>query len=207
MKELERTKRISVSAVLFLLVIVIALLTFRRPQFNFVTTAEKTLETLVDQSQLLSFATFKTLDTTSYLLVDVRNNFDYSKGHAKGAINIASSQFLEEPFINLISQTLIENKTVILYGESPDDANNMWMLLYQLGHQNIRVLSVASLYQDDLFSLKAIEVEKASLNYAMDMEKAKKQVIIKAKAKPVPPPKKKVITQPKKKKRMPEGGC
>lgn len=206
MKELEKTKRISISAVLFLLVIVIALLTFKRPQFNFVTTAEKTLETLVGQNQLLSFATFKTLDTTSYLLVDVRNNFDYAKGHAKGAINIASSQFLEEPFIDLISQTLNENKTVILYGESPDSANNVWMLLYQLGHQNIRVLSVASSYHNDLFSLNAIEVEKATLNYATDMEKAKKQVIIKAKTKPVVP-KKKVITQPKKKKRAPEGGC
>jgi len=207
MKELERTKRISVSAVLFLLVIVIALLTFKRPQFNFVTTAEKTLETLVDQSQLISFAEFKTLDTTSYLLVDVRNNFDYSKGHAKGAINIASSQFLVEPFIDLISQTLTDNKTVILYGESPDAANNIWMLLYQLGHQNIRVLSVTSSYQNDTFALNQVEVEKASLNYAMDMEKAKKQVVIKTKTKPVPPPKKKVITQPKKKKRAPEGGC
>ena len=207
MKELEKTKRISISAVLFLLVIVIALLTFRRPQFNFVTTAEKTLETIVDQKQLLSFDAFKSLDTASYLLVDVRNNFDYSKGHAKRAINIASSQFLEEPFIDFISQTLSENKTVILYGESPDAANNIWMLLFQLGHQNICVLSVASSYQNDKFSMNHIEVEKASLNYAMDMEKAKKQVIIKVKTKPVPPPKKKVITRPKKKKRMPEGGC
>jgi 3-mercaptopyruvate sulfurtransferase SseA len=206
MKELEKTKRISFSAVLFLVVIVIALLTFKRPQFNFVTTAEKTLETLVNQNQVLSFATFKTLDTATYLLVDVRNNFDYSKGHAKGAINIASSQFLEKPFIDQISQTLKENKTVILYGESPDSANNVWMLLYQLGHQNIRVLSVAASYRNDLFSLDQIEVEKASLDYAIDMEKAKKQVIIKAKVKPVPP-KKKVITKPKKKKRAPEGGC
>jgi rhodanese-related sulfurtransferase len=206
MKELEKTKRISFSAVLFLVVIVIALLTFKRPQFNFVTTAEKTLETLVNQNQVLSFAAFKTLDTATYLLVDVRNNFDYSKGHAKGAINIASSQFLEKPFIDQISQTLKENKTVILYGESPDSANNVWMLLYQLGHQNIRVLSVASSYHNDLFSLNQIEVEKASLDYAIDMEKAKKQVIIKAKIKPVPR-KKKVITKPKKKKRAPEGGC
>jgi len=206
MKELEKTKRISISAVLFLLVIVIALLTFKRPQFNFVTTAEKTLETLVDHNQLLSFATFKTLDTAAYILVDVRNNFDYSKGHAKGAINIASSQFLAEPFIDFISQTLTENKIVILYGESPDDANNIWMLLYQLGHQNINVLSVAPSYHNDLFSLNQVEVEKASLDYAMDMEKAKKQVIIKAKTKPAPR-KKKVIPKPKKKKRAPEGGC
>jgi rhodanese-related sulfurtransferase len=206
MKELEKTKRISFSAVIFLLVIVFDLLNFKRPQFIFVTTAEKTLETLVNQNQLLSFATFKTLDTATYLLVDVRNNFDYSKGHEKGAINIASSQFLEKPFIDQISQTLKENKTVILYGESPDSANNVWMLLYQLGHQNIRVLSVAASYHNDLFSLDQIEVEKASLDYAIDMEKAKKQVIIKAKIKPVPR-KKKVITKPKKKKRAPEGGC
>ena len=207
MKELEKTKRISFSAVLFLLVIIIALLTFKRPQLNFITTAEKTLETLVDQNQLLTFATFKTLDTAAYLLIDVRNNFDYSKGHAKGAINIASSQFLEKASIDFISQTLNENGTVILYGESPDAANNVWMLLYQLGHENIHVLSVASSYENDLFALNEIEVEKASLDYAMDMEKAKKQDIIKAKTKPVPPPKKKVITQPKKKKRAPEGGC
>ena len=76
MKELEKTKRISISAVLFLLVIVIALLTYKRPKFNFVTSADKTLEAIIDQNQLMSMSDFEAMETSSYLLVDVRNNFE-----------------------------------------------------------------------------------------------------------------------------------
>jgi rhodanese-related sulfurtransferase len=208
MKELEKTKRISISAVLFLLVIVIALLTYKRPKFNFVTSAEKTLEAIIDQHQLLSMTDFKAMEASSYLLVDVRNNFEFSKGHINGAVNIATSQFLENESIDLIANTLDNGKSVILYGETPDEANNAWILLYQLGYSNMNVLSINTAYDRDNFSVKSVEVEKPALNYAVTMQKAKVRPVktVKVMVNPVPEPKKKVVTKPKKKK-APEGGC
>lgn len=211
MKELEKTKRISISAVLFLLVIVIALLTYKRPRFNFVTSAEKTLEAIVDQGQLLSMSDFKALEPSNYLLVDVRNNFEFSKGHINGAVNIAISQFLEKNSIDLISSALNTGKSVILYGGNPDAANNAWILLYQLGYSNMKVLSIDTGYDSDNFFVKSVEVEKPAINYAVTMEKAKVRPVKKVKVMinpaPAPAPKKQVITKPKKKKAPPEGGC
>ena len=211
MKELEKTKRISISAVLFLLVIIIALLTYKRPKFNFVISAEKTLEAIVDQNQLLSMSDFQALETSAYLLVDVRNNYEFSKGHVDGAINIAISQFLEDQSLDLISNAHKSGKSVILYGENPDAANNAWMLLYQLGYSTIRVLSVNTAYDQDHFSVKSTAIEKPALDYAVTMEKAKVRPVKKVKVMvdpaPAPAPKKKVITKPKKKKTPPEGGC
>lgn len=209
MKELEKTKRISISAVLFLLVIVIAVLTYKRPKFNFVTSAGKTLEAIVDQNHVMSMADFKALKPTDYLLVDIRNNFEFSKGHINGAVNIAISQFLENESMALISNSLANGKRVILYGENPDTANNAWMLLYQLGYSNMNVLSVNTDYDRDNFSVKSVQVEKPVLNYASTMEKAKVRPVKKVKVmvNPAPQPKKKVITAPKKKKAAPEGGC
>lgn len=211
MKELEKTKRISISAVLFLLVIVIALLTYKRPNFNFVTSADKTLEAIIDQNQLLSMSDFEALESSSYLLVDVRNNFEYSKGHINGAVNIAINEFLENESIDLISGSIKNGKSIILYGENPDAANNAWMLLYQLGYSTMSVLSITTDYVKDNFYVKNVEVGKPALNYAATMEKAKvrpvKKVKVMVNPTPAPAPKKKVIPAPKKKKAPPEGGC
>jgi len=80
MKELEKTRRISISAVLFLLVIIISLLTFKKPEFIFTNSSEKTLEFVNDHSHIMPLTDFQKLDTDSYMLIDVRSNFDYSKG-------------------------------------------------------------------------------------------------------------------------------
>ena len=96
----------------------------------------------------------------------------------------------------------------IIYGKTPEEANAAFMLLYQLGNENLKLLSVTTYYDDKQFHIKNIEIGKAKVNYASTMEKAKVQPIKKIVVKPAPiPVKKKVVVKPKKKKKMPEGGC
>ena len=179
MKELERTERISVSAVLFLLIVVIGVLMFERPQ---------------------------------YVLIDTRNNFEYAKGHLDDALNVSPHQVFNSESKKLFQQLKDDGKTVVLYGENADAASNAWLLLYQLGYENIKILCIETDYVDNKFHIKEISIEKPSVNYAQVIREAKaknaaqqlnaSKVEVK---KPVAP--KKVITKPKKKKRVPEGGC
>jgi len=207
MKELEKTKRISISAVLFLLVVVISLLTFRKPQFSFTNNTAKTLEFIGEKSYILSMSEFEQIKDQASFIIDVRSSFDFSKGHIDKAINIPLSQLLDKSSIDLIKNSSLQNPA-ILYGKSPEEANAAFMLLYQLGNPDIKVLSVVTFYDDRQFHVKNIEIGKAKVNYAATMEKAMIQPIKKVVVKPAPKPvKKKVVVQPKKKKKMPEGGC
>ncbi len=208
MKELEKTRRISISAVLFLLVIIISLLTFKKPEFIFVNSSEKTLEFVANHKYLLSLTDFQELDKDSYLLIDVRSSFDYSKGHMEDAINIPKSQLLEPIATKIFKDAVSTNKTMILYGENPETANSSCILLYQLGYEQLKLLSINSYYESKEFHITGLEVEKPLFDYVQTMKKASIQPIKKiAPAKKAPPVKKKVVTKPKKKKKMPEGGC
>ena len=203
MKELERTKRISISAVLFLLVILIAVLTFKKPQFIFEKNSAETLEKIVKQDYIISQDDLKSLEPTAYALIDIRSNYEFAKGHLTDAVNISTHDvFLEKNiyFLNLLRD---EGKTAILYAEHPNMANSAWMLLYQLGYENVKVLCIETCFVDNKFQTKNVEIEKPAVNFAQVMKDAmgeQKQTDI------VKTPKK-VIPLPKKKKRVAEGGC
>jgi len=207
MKELEKTKRISISAVLFLLVVVISLLTFKQPQFSFTNNTAKTLEFIDGDSYILSWDEFRQIDSNDFVIVDVRSNFDFSKAHINNAVNIPLSQLLDKNSIALIDKSDLEHPA-ILYGKNPEEANAALILLYQLGHENLKLLSVETYYDDKQFHVNNIEIGKSKLDFAQAMEKARTQPIKKVIVKPLPTTKKKkVVVQPKKKKKMPEGGC
>lgn len=203
MKELERTKRVSISAVLFLLVVVIAVLTFKKPEYVFEKSAEETLEKIVEKDYVISQNDLEQMVVADYEIIDIRSNYEYAKGHLDGAINISAINVFEEDSSSFLKELSDTGKTVILYGEHPDEANSAWMLLYQLGYENAKVLCIETSFVDNQFQIKNVDIEKPAVNYAQVMQKSmgEKEVVAKAK-KP-----KKVITAPKKKKRVPEGGC
>ncbi len=203
MKELEKTKRISISAVLFLLVILIGFITFKKPKYVFQNTAEATLQHLVARDYVLTLNEFKTIDPADYVLIDTRSNYEFARGHYKDAINISVHQVFNDDKTDLLNKIKDLNKTIILYSDNPDRANHAWMLLFQLGYENTNILCVKTSYIDNKFQIENYGLEKQNVDYAQIMESIgsknsssnKKQVS------------KKVITKPKKKKRVPEGGC
>ncbi len=210
MKELEKTKRISISAVLFLLVVLIGILTFRKPVYVFENNTATTLEKIIAKDYILTLDEFNSEDPSQYFLIDVRSNFEFAKGHIKDAINISTHQAFDDSTTEMLRTIKNGNKTIIVYGKNPDEADSAWMLLYQLGYENIKILCVQTNYINNKFEVKNYPLEKPIVNYAQVMKLAKsttantkesKKVISKPKAP------KKVIIKPKKKKRVPEGGC
>jgi len=204
MKELERTKRVSISAVLFLLVVVIAVLTFKKPEYVFEKSAEETLEKIVEKDYVISHNDLEQMVVTDYEIIDIRSNYEYAKGHLEGAINISAINVLEKESSSFLKEIDDAGKTAILYGEHPDEANSAWMLLYQLGYENAKVLCIETSFVNNQFQVKDVNLEKPTVNYAKVLKSLmdKEPAVVKEKKKP-----KKVITAPKKKKRVPEGGC
>ena len=173
MKELERTKRISISAVLFLVVIIIAVLTFRKPQFVFHKDSATTLEKIVTKDYILTLNDMDTIDSSQYAIIDIRSNYEYEKGHIEDAVNIYTHEVFNEGSIKFLDQLKDDGKIAILYAAHPDVANSAWMLLYQMGYENIKILCVETDYVNKTFHIKYSPLEKPYLNFAQVMDSAK----------------------------------
>ena len=208
MKELEKTKRISISAILFLLVLVIGFITIKKPDVVFTNDSDHALQFLKNHTYIISADSMSSMHQESYILIDTRSNFEFTKGHMVQAVNIPQSQILKKEHLDLFKGARANDKLIIIYNETPELANNSCLLLFQLGFENVNLLSVDTYYEDEIFKITHKSIEKPSFDFAQTMEEAKiapvKKIIPKQKTFPQ---KKKVVTKPKKKKKMPEGGC
>lgn len=203
MKELEKTKRISVAATLFILVVLIGVLSFKRPKNLYSFNTVETLEKIAAEDLFISL---NDINNTDYLIVDVRKSFDFDRGHLENAVNIASANILDDENIGVFKELKNTNKTAILYGKNPNEANVTFMILYQLGYDNIKILPVENSYDQNKLITKTVEIEKYENDIADFISESVKKASVIPKAVPKPQPKK-VITIEKKKKAPAEGGC
>lgn len=202
MKELEKTKRISIATTLFILAVLIGLFTFKRPKNTFVYRSQQTLEKLAQHKYLASISE---ISDTNNVLIDIRNTFEFEKGSLNNAINIQPSEFLSEENLNLFKTFKKENKTVLLFGNNPEEVNLPYLLLSQLGYDNIKLLTLEIKYiQNNFFTKNSpVETYKNDINAFINesLKNSGSKIINK------PKPKKKRIVVRQKKKKTAEGGC
>lgn len=214
MKELEKTKRISIAAVLTILVVIIALLSYKRPKHLYSVNTKDMLQKITSPDY---FITQDELTNTDYALIDIRNPFDYNKGPIDNAINIPSAEVLNEDNAELLERLKEEEKTIVMYGNNPNEALSPFMVLSQLGYDNVKILTVENNYYQNKLITKNVFVEDSVADVKgfiqesiKKTEEAMKKANAEAKPKYVKPkvvtPKK--VVPVKKKKKMPvEGGC
>ena len=203
MKELEKTKRISIATVLFILVVLIAVLSYKRPRHIYSINAQHTLEKIVSTDY---FVSLNEINNSEHVLIDIRNQFDFEKGHLENAINIYAPEILNEQNSEVFNELKEDNKTLILYGNSPNDVLGPYMLLYQLGYNDLKILTIEINYSQNKLITKDIVIEKSVADVNAFINESVKKAAVKPK--PIIKPKpKKVITVKKKKKKAPEGGC
>ncbi len=205
MKELEKTKRISIAAVLFILAVIISLLFYERPKHLYSINTDSTLEMLMGNDY---YITLDEINNPDFVLIDIRNQYEFEKGHLEGAINIYTPELLNENNSDVFNELKENNKTVILYGNNPTETNPPFMLLYQLGYTNIKILLVNNTYSQNKLITKSSVIEKNSADINAFIRESHKNAskALKPKQEIIKPPKK--IIPVKKKKKMPvEGGC
>ena len=205
MKELEKTKRISIASVLFILVILIALLSYKKPKHLYANSTKSTLENITTNNY---FVSLENMEATDIALIDVRNQFEFEKGHIENAINIYAPEILSDENTSILNDLKSENKTIILYGSNTNDVTIPFLLLHQLGYSNLKMAAINnSYYQNQLIS-KNDTIEKSAVDIKAFIDESVKKSFIEAKPIPVKiSPPKKVITVEKKKKKPAEGGC
>ena len=209
MKELEKTKRISISAVIFLLVLVIALLTYKKPKYIFLKSSEQTLQETVQKKYLLGQQEFNK-DSSNFVLVDTRDLYEFNKSHLPNAVNIPLKDVLEETTIDYLETINDQGKSPVLYATNPSEVVSVWMTLYQLGFEDTKVLAITTKNERNSLIVSDYSLEKAETDYRKTLDslrslKTKLEVSEKKVEKKTAPIK--VAPAPKKKKSVPEGGC
>ena len=127
----------------FLLVIVIGLLTINRPDLQYKLGTSETVEQLMAKEyeffpeDLVGIVEY---GDSAFKIIDLRNPYEYIKGHINGAINIPANSMLDKQNIKMLDQFAADSMTVVLYGQDQLEANGPWMILRQMGYENVKVL-------------------------------------------------------------------
>jgi len=204
MKELEKTKRISIASVLFILAVIIGLLAYKRPKYLYNENTKSTLEKISSNKY---FVSLNKIDSPNTVLVDIRNQFEFEKGHLQNAINIYAPEILTDENYEVFKKLKNDKKTIILYGNTPSEVVSPYMILYQLGIDNLKILSSEISYSENKLISKNVEIEKYQNDVTAFIQESIKKSAIEVKPKPIVKIPKKVIPIKKKKKMPVEGGC
>ena len=207
MKELERTKRISLAAVLSILLIAVGLLNYRRPSYLY---SQNTITTLSKLDTTEYLVSPQGLETGDYVLVDVRIPFEFEKGHLPDAINIYAPELLSSENNTLLKEKTSTGKPILLYGNSPNETLPVFMMLCQLDIGPVKILEGQNYFEKDQLKTVYYEVEKNTPDIRSFIQESVKKASIQKKVQPknqIAPQPKKVVPAQKKKKKMPEGGC
>ncbi len=203
MKELEKTKRISIAAVLTILIILIGLLSYKRPKHIYALNTKSTLENMTGADYLI---TLEQINNPDILLVDIRNQYDYDKGHLENAVNIYAPEILNDVNSEILKELKENNKTIVLYGNNPHQVIAPYMLLFQLGYDNLKILTIDVSYDQNKMITQQAKLENTEADINAFIEASIKKAA--AKPKPIIKPAPKKVIPIKKKKKMPvEGGC
>ena len=148
-------------------------------------------------------------DSTIALFIYIRGMYDFERGHLENAINIPIPDLLNKENKERYDNWMNDSLTVVLYGNDELQATSAWMLMYQLGYTNMRMLQgginyIDKLYADELGENESYNVEDPAFDFAgivKEVKESKTNLDVKKEE-----PKKKVVIRQKKKKAT-EGGC
>lgn len=144
MRELKRTYRILVAALVFLFIILIGFLTIGTQKYPFVSgTEEALLESIKGGDKIAPLDIAKGIinKDEKLVFVDVRSQYDFVKSHLPNAINIYSADILDKENFEFFESLKVDDKIAILYGESVTEANIPYMILKQIGIKNLKLLN------------------------------------------------------------------
>jgi rhodanese-related sulfurtransferase len=140
MDELNKTNRLTIIVVAFVLVIIIGLITLRRPDVKYVLSPAETLALLNDPAMVI------TPDQASELLkdssgktvfIDVRNSIAFGRDHVLNAINIPVRELFAKRSKTFFREIVKAGQTAIIYGETQQQANGPWLMLKKTGFKNV----------------------------------------------------------------------
>ena len=149
MVELSRTNRITIGVIFFLLIILLGFIFINPPKYSFNEPMSEALKDIksVDFKYSPELLAQNILDKDeNVLLVDVRSQYEYAKSHLPEARNIPTVNLLDDDNYDFFKDTQKGSKQVVLYGNTASEASAPFMILHQMGFDNISYSEVGYNY-------------------------------------------------------------
>ncbi|MFO8129343.1 MAG: rhodanese-like domain-containing protein [Bacteroidales bacterium] len=141
---MKQPKILIIIAAAFALMIITGLLGSRDREMDYALSPQQTLETaLSSESEVFpeELAGMLENDKIKCQPVDVRNPYDYLEGHIGPAINIPANTLLQKDNLRLLKKFDRDSVLMVLYGNDQSQADYPWLILKQVGINNIKVLT------------------------------------------------------------------
>lgn len=205
-------KRTFITVIIFIAVIVVGLLTLRSPKLKYALSPQETVDLVTQGEHFMYPYELEDIfsgDVDTVILIDIRDKFEFGRGHIEGAENISAITLLSQDNIKRLNQLKEDGMTVVIYGNDQLQANGPWMVFRQIGFDNISVLlggynfykewkdMLGDTYYEDAYLLGAARFDYAEVAASAAMVQGADNTEAK---KPV------TVTR-KKKTKVAEGGC
>jgi len=144
MQELIRTNRLLMVVAAFVLVIIIGLVTFKKPEVKYVLSPSESLALLSDTASDVTPEQAAVLlgdSSGKVVFVDVRNSVAFGKGHLKNAVNIPVRELFSKKSRTIFRDIAKTGQTVVMYGETEQQALGPWIMLRQTGYNNVKLVT------------------------------------------------------------------
>lgn len=194
MKELTRTKKLSVSVIGYLAILFIGFLSIQKPDNSL----SRNTYQMIAHIESLAYEVYPEnvesilLSENNFVFIDIRNPFEFQKGNIDGAINIPGTHLFEKANLKQIKDFVKDSTQIILYANNQEEANGIWMVLYQMGYDNINILmggykaylevkagiAEVSYFTEEPLADFAAEIKKASIPIPKPKITVKKPEII-----------------------------
>lgn len=168
----------------------------------------KTIEYQINTDQALKMMNNPSLqvavqDIGGKQLIDIRTPELFAHGHPDNAINIPLRNLLNEESIELYNQLLDDHKEAIIYGSDELQAIAPWMLLQQLGYQNVKILKGGLSSTNEIVETLRASTETSILDISLMQAKTGSPEPVKAKPVKTTP----ITIAPVRKEASSGGGC
>lgn len=142
-----------------------------------------------------------------FVLVDLRTKSDFDKGHFDNALHLYAPNILDKEYLNILKKINKEDKSIILYSHTPQDAMSSWYVLNSVGIENLKVLNVNTIFYNNSFNVTPFNTEILKTDIAQFIKESNKVKTVPEVIKPIIKPLQIVKPVKKEKVEVEEGGC
>jgi len=204
-------KKTIVAMVIFVVVIIAGLLTITNPRLKYSIEPPEAITATTNFNSGIDVAKIQNMlssSTTTTILIDIRNHYQFARGHIASAQNISAVELLNKEHIKWLTELKDNKAVVVIYGADHLQANAPWMVLQQLGFENITFLNggynnylAYETAKADNKSFVAFVPDKAKYNFAEVAKENSSGTVNET------PKKKHTVVRRKKKGSATAGGC
>jgi len=214
MKELKKTYRLTLAVVVVLIIMVVGFVSIKRSNLNYVLPPEALIEEFYNLDNEMipeEAADIVAYEDSTFVFLDIRNQYEFDRGHIENAINIPSASLLAKSSLKYFQKLEGDSISIVLYANTQLEVVGAWMLMKQLGFQNLKMLLGGYSYyannELDFYNMPQTPEylpDIPTLNYAEFMEEIGSRPLISEEQKEPSNP---IELKPRKKKTITEGGC